>query len=215
MLGCGTLMLLLACRHRLAGDGGLRLIQLSKWSAVNGSWEMLVGDGVQLRLRTSFGLADWNDHLPSRARAPHPHVDNAIPHPPLAHVSCPGREVPDMGSEPVAGQDSGQQPSEMPQRPATTCVVGAVEAVHVPVDEELRSHGHVPDLIQPGADLGVVVFVGIGDLEEEGVHALHFVPHELHVTANATQQSRLIDKNIAWAEPKLSMRYLLQQYRGN
>lgn len=78
-------------------------------------------------------------------------------------------------------------------------MAAAVETVHVLVDAAIRAVGHLLHLGHPGQDLVAVVHAAFRDLEEERVHALHFVLDELHVSPDAAQQLHLPGKGTVGA----------------
>jgi hypothetical protein len=50
------------------------------------------------------------------------------------------------------------------------------------------------DLLHPRPDL-VVAVLSLGEVEDQAVHALHLIPDELHVAADAAKELRLVDKD--------------------
>jgi hypothetical protein len=91
------------------------------------------------------------------------------------------------------GAQKPDDPREVSEN-TTTSTRPAVDVVDVELDVTLAVSSEANDLLHPRSDL-VVAVLGLGEVEEQAVHALHFVPDELDVTPDAAEQLCLVDED--------------------
>ena len=88
-----------------------------------------------------------------------------------------------------------QEPQDTAEVSQKAVVVGpAADVVDVVLDVALAVPSEANHLLHPRPDL-VVTVLGLGEVEDQAVHALHLVLDELHVATNTAEELCLVDKD--------------------
>jgi hypothetical protein len=99
----------------------------------------------------------------------------------------------------VTHWNSAQKPDNPPEVSENATSTGPdIDVVDVELDVAFTVSSEADDLLHPPPDM-VVSVLGLREVEEQAVHALHLVPDELHVATDAAEQLRLIEEEVGEA----------------